>query len=169
MKKPQYLYHGSSVKDLKIVKPRRISFRDQYEGKLVFATPYRTFASCFIVNTDDSWVKISRFSDNPNKFCAQTIIIISDKRRFLANDKGGAIYTLPSDTFSTKSKKGAGFSEWTSAERVIPIKSVSYKSGLEAMIENRVQVYFVDSYIFKQIEESKNNGRSIIQTLKPEV
>ena len=67
-------------------------------------------------------------------------------------DKGGTIYVIPSDTFNLY----RGF-EWYSKKSVKPIKKIIVKSGLEAMIDRGVQVYFVSGDRFKKLREGADN------------
>ena len=167
MKKPRYLYHGSSNRNLKVLKPRKESFRDEKEGPIVFATPEMSYASCFFVNTSDSWVKISRWSDDPNKK-GPWYFICGDKERFMREDRGGVIYLLPSEGFKTDQDKGTGLAEWVSKNSVTPITKTVYESALEAMITNGVQVIFTDRETMKKIEESDDHGWKIVSKLKTE-
>lgn len=167
MKNPKYLYHASPNRNLKVLKPRKESFRNENEGPVVFATPEMSYASCFLVNTSDSWVKISRWSDNPNKK-GPWYFICSDKERFRNEDIGGAIYTLPPEGFKTDPDKGTGTAEWISKESVTPIGKTVYESALEAMISNGVQVVFTDRETMKKIEESDDHGWEIVSKLKTE-
>ena len=149
------------------MKPRRESFRDENEGPIVFASPDMSYASCFLVNTSESWVKISRWSDDPKKR-GPWYFICSDKERFKSEDKGGVIYVLPSEGFIADPDKGTGLAEWISKESVIPITKTVYESALEAMIANGVQVVFVDDEAMKNIEESDDHGWEIVSKLKSE-
>ena len=164
MRKPKYLYHGSSDRNLKVLKPRKESFRDEDDGLVVFATPDKAYASCFMVNTSDSWVKIRHC--NP-KEPGPWHFICSDGERFKKEDKGGAIYQLLSEGFTTDPNKGAGLSEWVSTDSVIPIKKTVYDSALEAMIANGVRVVFIDKETMERIEESDDRGWEIVSKLKP--
>jgi len=159
--KPEFLYHASTNRSISQFEPRAESIRDANEGAVVFATPSKEFASMFIVNTDDRWTKKSRFN-------GVYVTIISDKDRFLASDKGGSIYTMSSDTFTTDEGKGMGATEWVSKQPVKPTKKEDYESGLQAMLELGVQVYFVDESTFTQIKTAPDHGFKIICDLKSE-
>lgn len=163
IEKPPVLYHASLNKDVKEFEPRAETFRDPEEGPVVFATPDKAYASCFIVSgINDRWCQISVFDGSIH------VMIISDKERFLKIDKGGAIYALPSETFETDPEKSKTGREWTSREPVKPSDKTEYKTGLQAMIENDVQVYFVDRKTFERIQKSEDYGFEIIKSLKSE-
>jgi hypothetical protein len=157
------LFHASSNRDLSILEPRNESVRDPEEGPVVFATPDPAYASCFIVNTDDSWTNISQWSNNPDKQ-GPWVVVVADRNRFLEADRGGVLYELPNETFVTDPDKGTGSSEWVSNVAVVPIpgKSVLYESGLEAMLEHGVQVFFSDVETFNRIKESDDHGLSVV-------
>lgn len=160
MKKPDVLYHASPNRNIEIFKPRNESVRDANEGPVVFATSQKDYASCFIMATDDSWTQISKFN-------SVRVVVVSDRTRFEMQDKGGAIYELPSNTF-IYDIRGSAKDEWTSRESVKPIGKIVFDSGLEAMLKYGVQVYFVDKTTFKKITNAEDHGISILQILQSE-
>ena len=164
--KPAVLYHASSSKDIEEFKPRAESVRDPNEGPVVFATPDIAYASCFIVPSTDAWSQKSVFITESGE--SMHVVIIGDKERFQKIDKGGAIYFLPSDKFETDLEKNMKDREWISRKPVKPSGKTEYRTGLQAMLENGVQVYFVDKKTFEEIKKSEDHGLEIIKTLKPE-
>lgn len=78
------MYHASSNRDIRVLEPRQESSRDEKEGAVVFATPDKTTASMFIVQTDDSWAHSGYFGEVAYFVC-------KDKRRFYEIDKGVSI------------------------------------------------------------------------------
>lgn len=162
MKKPPILYHASGSNNIEIFEPRRESFRDVNEGPVVFATANKVYALMFLVKTDDSWTRLGFFNDQPYFVC-------SDKERFLSSDHGGSIYELPSDSFTFDLEKGGKIrQEYTSNVAVRPIGKEDYNSGLKAMIDMGVKVYFVDESTFKEICNAGDNGFSILNKLTQE-
>ena len=166
--KPKFLYHGSQYKDLVVIEPRKISYRKKSDKERIYATPYITFASCFIVPINDSWTNISSFSKAKNDIGTQ-IVIISDKQRFLNLDKGGAIYKIKSDGFVPIEQGSAGLikKEWFSEKPAEVISKITYASGLKAMLSHGVKVYFIDKDTFRKITRAKDHGLSIINSLSP--
>jgi hypothetical protein len=136
MEKPKFLYHASPNKDITVFEPRRETARDLKEGPVVFATPSKAYASMFMVSSDDTWTSKGQF--NGTWYQA-----IANKDRFIQIDKGGAIYTLPSEKFETNATKGLGLNEWTSKETVSPNSKELYDSCLSAMLQNGVRVFFI--------------------------
>lgn len=158
--KPTVLYHASQNPGIEEFEPRAESIRDPKEGPVIFATPDKSYASCFLVPTDDSWVIISRFGDSlPWHF------IVSDKARFMELDKGGAIYELSADVFTCDPDRNMGNNEWTSKVSVRPKNSVAFGSGLEAMIAMGVLVHFIDAKTFAEINASDDHGFKIVSAL----
>lgn len=155
------VYHASRNLNVEEFQPRSASIRDPNEGAVVFATPSKALATMFMANTSDSWVTCGLQNRVP-------YIVISDRHRFEAGDHGGAIYTLPGDTFVADPSKGMGEMEVTSKSAVKPIAKQVYKSALAAMLEHGVQVYFVDKPTYKAINSSQDDGLSILQTLESE-
>ena len=94
--------------------------------------------------------------------------IISDRDEFIRNDKGGHIYVLPSDSFEISQGRGLGNYEWASKTPVKPVRTIEYPSALDAMIENGVQVYFIDKEMHRRIEASDDHGRSIYNSMESE-
>src|SRR5215471_9784345 len=138
MTEPSALYHASTNTNIAEFVPRSDSVRDPDEGPRVFATPDKRVAAMFMVPIESSKVEISKFGD-------EAIIVINGTvEEFKAQDKGGAIYTLPSDTLTTDPHKGMKETEWVSAVPVKPIAKEIYPSALQAMLDFGVRVIFVD-------------------------
>lgn len=159
--KPKFLYHASPFRDIQEFEPRAQFVRDPEEGPVVFATPSEIFASMFIVRTDDRWSHKGRFN-------GIHYTVINDRQKFEEMDKGGSIYVLPSETFSTDEAKSMGTAEWTSKEPVKPSRKTDYESGLDAMLQHGVQVYFVDADTWRLIEESDDHGLSVLSKQQSE-
>lgn len=143
VKRPEVLYHASPVKDIEVLNPDSQSTRDDDEGDVVFAAEDKALAAAFMVRWEDDWASVGRF-DGEDWF-----MVISDKDKFMRADHGGAIYTLPSDSFITDPGKGLGEAEWTSGEAVVPEKEKDYSSALDAMKEAGLNVYFVEKDDFQ--------------------
>jgi hypothetical protein len=157
--KPRVLYHASSNRSIVEFEPRAITIRDPEEGSVVFATPDFAMTTCFIVNYP--FVQSGAFN-------GMHYAVIADKEKFLEADTGGAIYTLPSATFQNDPEKGLGDKEWTSKELVKPSEKVEVTSGLEAMLDNGVQVYFVDKQQYNEIVHAADHGLSLLHSLQSE-
>lgn len=156
------LYHASENTDIEILEPKAITFRDKNEGPVVFATPDKAYASMFLTPTDDSWTIKSgyKFNEDDEKLW---ITIIGDEKRFRENDKGGAIYTLPKDTFLAEPKRN---SEWVSKTSVKPLKKDIYTNSLDAMIDNNVIVYFVSPEKLEEIKKISHDSSERFGVLK---
>ncbi|MBI4158266.1 MAG: hypothetical protein HY505_01420 [Candidatus Yanofskybacteria bacterium] len=157
--KPPFLYHGSPHKDIEAVEPRKEKYRDLEEGELVFATQDLAIATIFMTKASRG---SGSFGDVPY------VYIIEPREEFIKDDNGGHIYVLPSDTFACDPNKGLGVYEWTSKEKVKPVRKIEYSSTLDAMLENGVQVYFMDEETHRKIEVSKDHGLSIYRELESE-
>lgn len=161
--KPDVLYHASRTPDIKEFIPNRGNHRDEDEGAVIFSTPNKALASAFLVEEHgDHWMQIGFYDDIP------VVVINADREEFIKNDKGGVIYALSSETFNCDPNKGMGDKEWTSRESVKPLSEVRYPSALDAMIENGVQIYFVDKKTFDEINNSDNHGYNILTGLTSE-
>jgi hypothetical protein len=161
IEKPAALYHASRSRAIKEFEPRADKTRSDEDGPLVFATPDKAYASVFLIPWDDSWVQCINHD-------GVVTLVVSDQERFCAEDKGGAIYELASDNFSNV-EPGTDHPEWTSAEKVKPRRIEEITSAVDAMIENGVQLYFVDHATFDRIHaDTQNFGLDILKTLKSE-
>ena len=157
MDKPLYLYHASPECNLKIIEPRCKTAPEGFKkGPVVFATSSFSYSTEFLVPHDDSWANGGAFG---NTF----FFVISDKKRFLKADKGGSIYLVPSDTFINHNKR-----EWFTRKAVMPVSSVRFSSGIDAMIITKVQVYFVKPELYEEIQNAKDHGVSILNSLRSE-
>lgn len=157
-----FLYHASQQRDIEQFEPRQESVRDPEEGAVVFATPDKGYASMFLVRASDSWTRRGKFDrDGPWH------MIISDQQRFRERDEGGTLYRLPSSSFISDPGKNMSKTEWVSRESVRPIDGEQYDSGLQAMLDNGVNVYFVDQATFDAIRQSEDHGHEVLQGLTP--
>lgn len=142
--KPAMLYHASPNRDIQQFEPRTETQRDPLEGPVVFATPSKEIATQFLVPTDDSWARGGVFHVGEVYSPEQVYFFaIGDRNRFMSTDHGGAVYELPVESFTTDPEKGLGDLEWVSTQSVQPIGKLEYESGLEAMVDAGVQVYFL--------------------------
>ena len=160
--KPLMLYHGSLDRKIKELEPRAIGVRDQGEGPVIFAAIDPGLASIFITPTYQ-YGKSGRFCNTCPYY-----YVYSNKEKYKSIDKGGSIYFLPIDSFTTNPAKGLGTNEWTSKERVKPLYKIDFESSLQAMLNFGVQVFFVTNEIFERIQSSDDNGKSILLGLQSE-
>lgn len=159
--KPKFLYHASSNREIENFEPRAESVRDPEEGSVIFATPDFALATTFLVDeANDRWTQIGKINDTP-------YMVIMSKAKFLEHDKGGSIYKFSSDGFASQPDKGMGDDEWVSKNSATPIEKIDVESALEAMIENGVQVFFVEQDTFSKIKDSADKI-NILKTLKSE-
>lgn len=161
VEKPPFLYHASPNNDIKEFQPQAGSVRDPKEGPVIFGARDLALASTFLVEADDSWTERGTFG-------GAYYFVVSDRDRFKSVDKGGALYVLPNSTFECDLNKGMGDLEWISEQAVKPVDKTVYESALDAMINNGVQVYFIDQGTFLKIQQAEDHGLSILQSLESE-
>jgi len=149
--KPPILYHAvPNIEQEEIVEEfKPMSRHKDYESPAVFAATDKAAATMFLARSKDDWTAKSRFDD-------VYVMVIGDKDKWEKADRGGRIYALPSDTFSCDESKGWGKNEWASNEPVKPAadKTEEYSSALDAMIDNDVQVYFVDMEKLRELYQA---------------
>jgi hypothetical protein len=161
MNKPDILYHASENNHLIQLDPRTDEERLAHYGtSLLFATPYKPMAAMFLApKTQDN--EITRFGH------IFAFIAATTSEEFIQKDLGGAIYTLPSDSFSTNTDLNMPDTEFVAKESVKPIEKDVYTSALAAMKDNNVNVYFVDDSTLNAIRLADDHGLKIIQSLVP--
>jgi len=159
--KPKVLYHASPNTNIKAFEPRDKSTRTPGEGKLVFATPDPRVAAMFLVPSEVGPSEIGVYDDRA------VIIINATPHDLEAKDQGGAIYTLPSTTFTVDPKLGMGVMEWTSKVAVEPIDKKVYPSAIQALAQFGVEIYLVDDAMFRNIQSSEDYGWSMLESLHP--
>ena len=153
----KYLYHASPIKDLAKLEPRANTTPAEFEeGPCVFATDNLPFATEFLVPHDDSWA-------NGGAFSGTNFFVIGDKERFREVDKGGCIYIVHSLGFRKYNKR-----EWLCKEPVDVVEKIVFTSGLTAMIIHGVQVYFVDNQVYSNIQNARDHGLTILNSLESE-
>lgn len=160
--RPKVLYHGSETEVEDELHPAAEHHRDVEEGSVVFGTPDAAFATMFMSpRPDDSWTERGRYNGVYYFAC-------DDESRFLKGDNGGFIFALSPDNFDCDEKKSMGRCEWIARESVEPIGKRSYPSTLEAMIENGVQVYFIDRETLDRMKSAEDHGMGILKDLQSE-
>lgn len=158
LEKPAVFYHASQNRDISELSPRAESVRSAEEGPVVFGARDKESSTMFMVPTNDSWTMKSNFNGT-------YVEVISDRKRFEEADKGGAIYHLPPESFENDPTKGMKGNEWTSKTAVKPTNVEYYDSGLQAMLDSGVQVYFVDQETFQRYKDMEKK-EEIIEDLK---
>jgi hypothetical protein len=155
MSKHKVLYHGSSDRNIKVFEPRIGSTpRNFTDGPVVWATDELVRAIKFIVPCDDSWTAKGAYD-------GEHYVLVSDEDRFRKADVGGAVYKLPSDTF-TKYKKG----ERISKVSVKPLGKIEYESGIKAMIDHGIKIYLISPEKLKEFHKNPPESKHIVDKLK---
>jgi hypothetical protein len=152
------LYHASPNKNLAILEPKRTLSKDRFVGNFVFATSDRKLAAMYLAN--NGVPVLLNVKEGPR------IIICSNADTYIQNDKGGAIYEVPADSFQPTPQAGLEDSEVVSEVPVVPLNKTIYQTSLDAMKEMGVQVYFVAKDVFDEIVKNKNESE-IVAKLKP--
>ena len=155
----QILYHASPHKDLKTIQPKRTLSRDVYIGDYVFATSDIRLAAMYLA-TKGTAILLNVDYEVPR------VVICSEANDYIANDKGGAIYTVPATSFTNTPQKGLEKSELVSKVAVKPIDKKLYERSLDAMKEANIAVYFVNPEKFNKLVDAKDES-AILSSLTP--
>ena len=133
----KFLYHASPKKHLTEIQTKRTLSRDLYIGDFVFATSDVRLAAMYLA-TKGNAILVNVKTKKP------TIVICNNAKDYLLNDKGGAIYRVPGNTFIKSPQEGLEDSEMVSEVGVTPIDTQVYLSSLDAMKEMGITIYFVN-------------------------
>ena len=158
--KPEKLYHGSPHRIDRPLKPALIQNSPEHvhDRPAVFGTERAAVAALFMFPSDT--LASIGFEQDISYIC-----IWGTAEEFAIKDKGGYLYTLPTETFEKVGKEY----EWQSFTAVEPIEIKSYDSVIDGMMQNGVQVYFVNNNaIFDQIVNNKSHRSPILKTLTSE-
>jgi hypothetical protein len=157
MTRPEVLYRGTPNKGVSQFVPKEKIGSGSSERLVVSAAPDRTVATKFVVPVENQNVVMGSFGDVHYYVC-------NNEQAFREMDEGGAIYTLRPDDFEFNPNIGI----WTSPKPVVSTSEEDVLSGLDAMIEAGVQVFFVDQETFKRIKESSDQRLEILRNLVSE-
>ncbi|MFN7160132.1 MAG: hypothetical protein ACK4NC_00805 [Candidatus Gracilibacteria bacterium] len=160
--KPFKLYYASTERGLVSIIPSSLRNRDEKEGDIVSATPSKAFAAAFLFQQGKDSCLSGCFGD------MVYFVYKGTKKEFMSLDKGGVLYEVSSDNFKCDPKFGLGLMEWVSDKPVTPLKSVAVDSILEEMIQQYVQVYFVDEETFSLCSTSQDHGRKMLDEMTSE-
>lgn len=155
MTNPELLYRGTPNRNVSNFVPKERIRHDFSEKLAVSATTDRAAATMFIVPIEDLKVVIGSFG-------GIHYYVYGGEQPF--KDGGGAIYTLNPEGFEYNPDIGI----WTSPKPVETISQEDIPSGLEAMIEDGIQVFFVDQETFNQFKESPDKRGEMLRNLTSE-
>lgn len=156
MDKPQNLYHASSRTNIEEFEPRNNAPRYSGEVSLVFATPREALAAMFLAPADIP-IEISIYGNE------YILFIESDPQTYQEKDGGGAIYTLPTDSFETDHVHGMKEIEWYSKVPVKPISKTIYKTSTEALDEFNIKRYFVSHQTMEKIRKNPADALNLVK------
>lgn len=152
LEKPDRLYHGSPRRNLNALEPRVSLGSGEKLGRLIYASPNKAIASIFLADVTGRW-SAGTIGDVPYA------LITVPREEFVANDKGGVMYILPSESFVNDERNSLGEMEWVSSKAVTPIEQIHYTSALQAMLDNGVQVYFVSPATLEEINNTSEKKK----------
>jgi len=158
--KPQVLYHGSFCRIDGSLEPilKQDSSDHIHTRASVFATDRKDVASLFMFPFKEHIASIG-FEDGTAFIC-----VWGTSEGFSPKDKGGYLYTLPSNTFEKVGKEY----EWQSFESVKPLEVKKYDSVIDGMFSCGAKIYFIDNEeTMNKIRNNVGNRIPILQKLEP--
>jgi hypothetical protein len=155
MNRPTKLFHASPSTDILEFEPRNEYPRYAGEADLVFATPHEELAAMFLSPRGIS-TEIGIYDG------LYVIFINADEAAYAEQDHGGAIYSLPVETFEMDTDNGMRENEWYSKSPVKPLGKTVYRTSIEAMEKFNVRRYFVNDDTFQRIRENPANALKLV-------
>lgn len=149
------LYHASQITGLDILKPANQTPRYAGESDYIFATPFKAVAAMFLTPKEIS-TEICKYGED------FVIFVKSSPDEYKKYDKGGSIYSVDGNQFTTDSSIGMGDTEWVCDHDISPLSEETYGSSLLAMHSFNVQTYFVNEETFAKIQNDPSNGLSLV-------
>ena len=159
---PNTLFHGSPCMDIEIIQPKQLDNR--CNGRpIVFASHHIGLASLFMLKHRGKFA-CGRL---PNE---RLFYMTDDKKGCILNDKGGAIYVVPSASFFCEAHVSLGTDEWLSYSSIEPLYKFVFPSALDAILDFGVRVYFVDASTYARywrLGSSDKEWLSFFKHLQP--
>ena len=150
----EVLYHTSTNKDLEVIEPQRTLSSNVYIGDYVFATSNHKLAAMYLVARGTP-ILLNIKTAMPH------LIICANPEEYRIRDRGGAIYTIPAESFHKTPQKGLEDSGLVSEVAITPISKKVYETSIEALREEGVEIYFVSKEQFDEIVNKKNEAEII--------
>lgn len=150
------LYHASQHRYLKLLKPQKTLGLNKYIGDYVFATSDKIMAIMYLV---PHGFPALMYPAKPNA----NLVICATAEDFKAQDRGGAIYKLSSQSFKRTPQEGMSDFEMVSEETVRPVAKTMYKSTLKTFAMENIAIRFVDEATFKKLINNPRQSEIIEQ------
>lgn len=157
----KYMYHGSSIKGLKILEPSMRSVRDSKEGPVVFAAPNFDTALPFILPKGRGF-NFGFWKDKSMYLVFSPKTTVNELKKM-----SGSIYTVSSEGFNCSRMIGLKELECINKNPVKVLKETKIPNLLTALVKSEIDIYFPDRSTWEEIKRSKDHGYSIIKKLKP--
>jgi len=133
---PKYLYHGSDIQNLKILKPKNNSTHDKSKINRVYVADTKQIASAFTFRWDDSTGIKCGWVGNDSK-----LITLEIPKNFLyLLDKPCSIYTV-SPKFFTRST--GGFEEYYTTQQINVVSEEQFNSSKEAIEKYKCRIKII--------------------------
>lgn len=152
------LYHASPHKELRAITPQRTRSNNQYIGDYVFATANKLLAVMYLATKGVG--TLMNPDDQP------WIVLCSSSANYTANDRGGAIYELPTAGFTETPQAGLTAYEVVSSTAMEPLGKTVYDKSLTAMASHGIEIYFASSKLFNEMVANKN-AEQVVPGLTP--
>jgi hypothetical protein len=152
--RPHQFYHVSQNGSIDEFVPLP-SKRLKDEPDSVFAATTRSVAAMFGIKSD--YTKSGSYDGGKT-----WTIIVGDAKKFLEDDKGCYMYTLPPEDFTVNPDLGLGLAEWTCPKAVKPTKMQHFDSAIEIMLDSGVNIIPVSSEEMAKLRDPQIDDLSVL-------
>lgn len=145
-----FVFHGSEQRGLSLIPPSRHHARDDQARPMVFASRYKAMACCYMLPIDPEMARVFYDQDG------HILFVTSDAAATRRKDKGGSLYQLSGEGFSSDNH-GMEYMEWLCPAAKEVLKETPYPSALQAMKTHGVKCFAVTPDYFRAMR-TKMNG-----------
>lgn len=127
-----------------VIKPQKTLSKDIYIGDYVFATSNKVLAAMYLTTRGVPTIMHYEY-ERP------VIMIMASSEEYAKGDIGGAIYTVPAESFTNTPQAGLEDSEFVSSVEVMPISKKIYNSSIEAIKSMGITINFISKDYFNEL------------------
>lgn len=162
--KPKILYHGSWNKEIEEFEPR---IAQQDPEPRVYAS-HDVLTALLFMPKYNGYMSVGDFGTETER--RHYIIFTESKEKVLNQDGGGAVYSLPSETFEKNPLVNGGEWEWYSTVPVKPVDKQVFNSWIHEFKKRGISIFFFEEPKFHEFEKLEPIAKAkFLQTIKSEI
>lgn len=162
---PQFLYHASTVKGLKLLTPR---LTHKSPTPQLFAGNNPEWVIPFLIKGGNEWCRLGAFANANGDIIRY--VQVSNRDEYQKNDIGGAVYRLSGKDFSSNlgTFPRAVPVEWVCSKPIVPLDSVEFDSAIKAMLELGVQLFYISQAQLDEHDKRPDEGWKKLLSIESE-